>query len=304
MKSRSAMWCLVLVVGLALNGCGLWERGLESGSALRFTGGSRLFDMIDEPMLTAQLPTGVLQLHWTTDLDLLDTVSVRDDSPARAERGAQFVGLAWKEVPGDGPGGLIDRVVADSALHELVLVSGEQRVVLDPANALLGDGMAVVAVDDASEVSVEVTFDGVAQRVGPGPDDRTIPDEAAALYEEVPEAEEHPDCQAGDVKAPCEAVAAWLPWVAGAGWASPGRLWPVVNVSGQIPGDIERAKVKATLDGAASILDEDLSSPSQHRFSHLLVFPEARPGPTELRLEASGPDITTYVATSVLTPSP
>ena len=153
----------------------------------------------------------------------------------------------------------------------------------------LASGQVLVAgVPDASDVALEVTFEGVTQVVGPQPDDRQVPAaQAQALYDGHPADSSSIDCRPAAADVSCRADVAWLPWVAAAGWAPEGLLWPVVRVEGSWPGSGGPASVAATIDGQSPLDQQDLGAPEEG-FNQLLVFPASIDHSPRLSLVVTG----------------
>ncbi|WP_110180997.1 hypothetical protein [Nocardioides solisilvae] len=278
------------------------DRELEPGDAVRVLDDTRVAGLGDDPALTMALPTGTLGLGWSTDADLLATVTADDGASLTAADGAELVALAWDvDTTQTQVDGVAAEVLAGTAPHELVLVSGDQRTTISPEDAADGEravtGMAVVAVEDADDLALEATFDGVTQTVGPGAEQRDVPDEAAPLYEEAPAFSGSLDCGA---EVFCRVDAAWLPWVSGEGWAEPGTLWPVVRVEGRVPGARGEVEVTTTLDGVEPLSVSDLGA-GDGRWNRLVVLPATAPGGSTLAVEATGDGVDPVTGEVVLT---
>lgn len=300
---RGRSLALGVALLLALAGCGGDDRTLEPGDVARVLDNPRVAGLADDPQLTLQLPTGTLGLAWSADADLLATITDDDGSSLRADDGGELVAVSWDvDTSATQVDGYAGSAVLGTAAHELVLVDGDRRTTLSPPDG--GDderaltGMAVLAVEDPDELALEVTFDGITQAVGPSPDDREVPAEAAALYEEAPAAQASLDCGA-DVF--CRADVTWLPWVADQGWAGADRLWPVVRVEGTVPGAGGAVDVRATLDGVEPLSEVDLGT-EPGRYHRVLVLPATEPAAVTVRVEATGDGADPVTGQAVLTP--
>lgn len=276
-----------MVLAAPLTACAEEERDLAVGDSARVLDDPDVTRLAQDPDLTALLPVGELGLGWSEDPDLLGSVTDDEGSALAAADGATLVAVSWDldatriGVQG-GPG---FAVVEGGSDHELALVSGGERTVLESDDGALR-GSAVAAVADVADVALEVTFDGVTQTVGPVADDREVPAEARPLYDGVPQAEAVLDCVPAAADVFCRADAAWLPWVSGQGWAPQGQLWPVVAVEAR---PAVGATLDASLDSASPVAVEDLQGGDG--VQQLLVFAAASPASASLEIELTGGDV-------------
>ncbi|GAB3016218.1 hypothetical protein GCM10027078_04320 [Nocardioides flavus (ex Wang et al. 2016)] len=263
-------------------------------------------DLDPEPALTAQVPSGVVRIAWRAADEVEGARQQAGDLDA--PDGTQLVVVAWElDVTAvDSPGVSALAALGTDADIEVVLSSGEATVALATDDIPLA-GSGLVALPDPDELTAEVTFDGVAQTVGPGDDERDVPDQVAPLYDGVPAATASLDCAPTRLRAICRADAAWLPWTDEGGWAPAGRLWPVVRAEGSARGASGSATATVTLDGTAAVTSLQQGA-VDGGFNGLHVFPAVEPSRARLDLEVTlGGDRLTGVGVLVperATPSP
>lgn len=291
-QRRGLVVVVVTALALPLVGCSGDEVDVAVGDAARVLDDPDVTRLAQQPDLTARLPVGELGLGWSDDADLLASVSDEEGRTPTASGDATLVAVAWDLDPtATGLRGAPGLAVVEGAVeHELALVSRGERTVLVAESERALRGSAVAAVADPTDVSLEVTFDGVTQVVGPAADDRDVPDVAQPLYDGLPVAEAAIDCRPSSAEPFCRADAAWLPWVADQGWAPAGQLWRVVRVEARDSGGAA-ATLTAALGGSSPVASEDLDS--TEGVHQLLVFPAAAAaGPTPLEIEVATGDVT------------
>ena len=262
----------LLVLGLTTASCvGDDRTDVARGQSARVAADSVPASWDRSAMLTVQVPDGALGVGWTSEADVVDALR---DLEGQEFAGADDTHLVAVSVALDSSAVLAPAparlAVVDAPAPEVALVSGGERTELDVGS--LASGQVLVAgVDDASEMALEVTFDGVTQVAGPQPDERQVPPQAQTLYDGHPGDSSSIGCRPASADVSCRAEVTWLPWVATAGWAPEGLLWPVVRVEGSWPGSGGAPTVEATLEGQPALDRQDLGAPDEG-FNQLYVF--------------------------------
>lgn len=226
---------LALVVATTLAGCGD-ETSDATDQAVPAAAGAT----IDGTESFVQLPHGRLTttVSDAAEIESADLASA-DDDPGEA------VGVDWTWEPGAGvPTQQSGFVVADDVPAEVSVVVDGVTHDLGPAYST-GDGLAggdaffvpAEAGTTADDVTVEVDFDGLVQRVGADGSDREA-GVAAPLYDDVDDvAPQQVDCDLAveptDVTAAptCDVAVLSLPYVTGLGWAETDGAWTVVDTT-------------------------------------------------------------------------
>lgn len=262
----------LLIIGLTATGCVGDDRiDVAQGDAVRVASDSVPASWDRAAVLSVQVPDGALGVGWTSETDIVEALrDVEGNEVAGADDTslvAVSVALDTSAVLAPAPARL---ALVGAPERKVTLVSGGERTELGVGS--LASGQVLVAgVADASDIALEVTFDGLTQVVGPQPDERQMPPQAQPLYDGHPGDDTSIDCRPAAADVSCRADVTWLPWVASAGWAPAGQLWPVVRVEGSWPGSGGAPSVEATLDGSAALDQQDLGAPEEG-FSRLLVF--------------------------------
>jgi hypothetical protein len=263
----------LLVVGLAATGClGDDQTEVERGDAVRVATDSVPASWDRSPMLSVQVPVGEVGVGWTSETAVVESLRDLEGQPLT---GADDTALVAVSVALDSAAVLAPAparsAVVDAPAPQVALVSGGERVELEVGS--LAPGQALVAgVADASDIALEVTFDGVTQVAGPQPDERDVTPQAQPLYDGHPGDDAAVACRPASADVSCRSEVTWLPWVAAGGWAPEGELWPVVRVEGSWPDSGGAPSVEATLDGSAALDHQDLGA-TEEGFNQLLVFP-------------------------------
>lgn len=278
----------LLAVVLATAGCGGDDTAeVAQGDAVRVATDSVPAAWDRSAMLSVQVPDGALGVGWTSETDVVGSLRDLEGRSVESEGDTRLVAVSValdsSAVLAPAPARLA--VVGDPD-RQVALLSGGERTELDVGS--LASGQVLVAgVPDASDVALEVTFDGVSQVVGPQPDVRQVPPRARPLYDGHPGDDAAIECRHATADVSCRADATWLPWVASTGWAPEGELWPVVRVEGSWPGSGGAPSVDATLDGRTPLGQQDLGAPDEG-FNHLLVFPATGRQSSRLQLDVTG----------------
>lgn len=245
-----------------------------------------------DPSLTALVPSGEVRVAWRAAAEVEGARQQAADLDL--PEGTQAVVVAWEldATAVDTPGISALAALGKDADLEVVLSSGDASVTL-PADDVPLAGSGLVALPDPAGLTAEVTFEGVAQSVGPGEDERDVPDQLAPFYDGVPAATASLDCTPARLRAVCRADAAWLPWTDEGGWAPVGQLWPVVRVGGSVPGETGTLPTTVVLDGAAPVTSTEEGAP-EGGFNGLHVFAAAEPVPARVGVEvdAAGGQVT------------
>jgi len=278
----------LLVVGLTTVGCGSdGSTEVAQGDAVRVATDSLPASWDRSAMLSVQVPDGALGVGWTSGTGVVGSLRDLEGRSVEGEGDTSLVAVSValdsSAVLAPAPARLA--VVGDPE-RQVVLLSGGERTELD-VGSLASGHVLVAGVPDASDVALEVTFDGVTQVVGPQPDERQVPARAQSLYDGHPGDDASIECQPAAADVSCRADVTWLPWVASTGWAPEGQLWPVVRVEGSWPGSGGAPSVEATLDGRTPLGQQDLGAPEEG-FNHLLVFPATSQHSSRLQLDVAG----------------
>ncbi|MBS2940367.1 hypothetical protein KDN32_21735 [Nocardioides sp. J2M5] len=274
---------------------------VEAGELVALEAPVPVEDVDPEPALTARVPSGEVRVA----VRAADEVEGARQQAASldAPDGTEVVVVAWELDP---TALAVPEVAARAALGtdadaEVVLTGGDVDAVL-ATDPLPLEGSALVAVPDAAELGLEVTFDGVVQTVSPGGERREVPAEAAGLYEGFAFARSSLDCRPARLDADCLAGAAWLPWTDAGGWAPVGQVWPVVRVDGSVPGETGALAPTVTLGDAAPVRSYDADGTAAGGFDGLHVFPAVRLGAARVDLQAET-GAGRLVGTGVLVPA-
>jgi hypothetical protein len=279
----------LLLVGLTTTGClGDGSTDVAQGAAVRIATDSVPTSWDRSSLLSVQVPDGALGVGWTSDADVVGSLRDLDDQQVEAADDgtslvAVSVALDTSAVLAPAPA---RQAVVGEPEREVALLSGGERTELDVGS--LASGQVLVAgVADASDIALEVTYDGVTQVAGPQPDQREVPPQAQTLYDGHPADSSSIECRPAADDVSCRAEVTWLPWVATAGWAAEGQLWPVVRVEGSWPGSGGAPSVEARFDGQSALDRQDLGAPDEG-FNQLLVFPETFQHSSRLSLVVTG----------------
>ncbi len=287
-KSVRAALLGLLVLGLTAAGCVGDDRpDVAQGQSVRVATDSVPASWDRSALLTVQVPDGALGVGWTSEVDVVGALRGLEGQEIEGTDDTSLVAVSValdsSAVLAPAPARL---AVVDAPAPEVALVSGDQRTELDVGS--LASGQVLVAgVADASDVALEVTFDGVTQIAGPQPDERQVPAQAQALYGGHPGDSSSIECRPVSADVSCRAEVTWLPWVAAAGWAPEGQLWPVVRVEGSWPGSGGAPTAEATLDGRPALDQQDLGAPDEG-FNQLLVFGASLDHSSRLSLTVTG----------------
>ena len=217
--------------------------GIDEGEVVALDTPVTVDDLDPDPALAARVPSGEVRIAWrpADEVEGARTQAADIDAPD----GTEIVVVAWDldVTATDAPGVSALAALGTDAEVDVVLVADGTDTELSSGAALTG-GSALLAVPDPAALRAEITFDGVAQTVGPGADERDVPEQLAPLYDGVPAASATLECTPARLDATCLTDAAWLPWTDEGGWASDGSLWPVVRVEGQfrLGSDIARER--------------------------------------------------------------
>jgi hypothetical protein len=304
---------IALAAVAVLAGCG----GSKPGAVITSN------DDIAGTSATVQLPSGTLDVTVSKPLDDVEKADV-GGQPTDVD-GGRYVGVSWdfNQRSGGNAAVIIPLAQTVKPARISLVADGHRYPVADAYNvALSGRGIQDVAArdryvaveGDSDELRLEVTYDGLAQQVE-FPSGKVRATRATALAD-IRQTREVQKCRAlgepdlhGLTKVPidCRANAtARLPYVAGLGWAKPGREWAVVDVAAGIgPGQAQwkrpgrdgsvryvvfgRPKTTFAVDGkppARTILDRD--QPDDFDYSlRLLAFDVPAGRPATLRVQQS-----------------
>ena len=287
-RARSSALALLLI-GLTTTGClGDGSTDVAQGGAVRIATDSVPTSWDRSALLSVQVPDGAIGVGWTSDAEVV--ASLRDLDDEQVEAADDETSLVAVSVALDSSAVLAPaparQAVAGEPEREVALMSGGERTELDVGS--LASGQVLVAgVADASDIALEVTYDGVTQVAGPQPDERDVPPQAQTLYDGHPADSSSIRCRPAAADVSCRAEVTWLPWVASAGWAPEGLLWPVIRVEGAWPGSGGAPTLEATLDGQSALDEQDLGAPDEG-FNRLLVFRASINHSPELSLVVTG----------------
>ena len=233
---RTAAACLLLSLApVLLAACGEETNDVDPGEAIP----ARYEDQFEDgKKASVRLPLGNLLIRVGEPVTSVSREETRELRALDAPEGGSFVPITWQYDSWSA--GRFDPYVATDEVPEVDLVSHgqEYRLPSPDREQRHGESFYAVVEGDASDLSMQVTFDGVTQSVDLRSGDRDA-GQAAALYEVDDSELEQIPCDAEpwfddqpDVTAQvaCTVIGpAVLPY-AGGEWAEPGREWVAVTV--------------------------------------------------------------------------
>lgn len=220
---------LVLVAGL-LGACGDDKAAPETGDVIP----ARVADQFENGAKSViTVPVGRLIIRVGEPKDSLETDDTRELSALDAPAGATFVPLMWQYDPGAFDG-VFDYVAADADPIVDLHADGQDYRLPSPVH-LSDDGESfwVVVDGDATDLSLDVEFDGETQTVDLATGKRTGSSVAGPLYHLSDYRIDKVECPQADYKSKPQGVpddrcklgeVIRLPYADGR-WAEPGRVF-------------------------------------------------------------------------------
>lgn len=200
---------------------------------------------------TVRVPSGEIELVLTTPRRRVPPALTTAAGGLTAADGVALVGLAWvlqREVDDRtfASGSLMDLVAVPQAIGLTVVAGGESYPLSHVGTMLYDDhdegtprGTVWLGVPEGEPLRLEVTYDGVTQRVD-ATTGAVARQRAADLYRR-PSVIRQEMCRTPDtirgrwLSASCLIDSVRLPYVVEDGWPRPGKTWLVVAVSTNVP---------------------------------------------------------------------